>query len=64
MRTHTVTVQWMTWSRGNYRRHTHTYRDIRAASCTEAGNIALALMDGGICPSVSCVWYDWPQKPG
>ncbi len=39
-----------------------TVRDIRAADIIEASNMALAKApDYAIAPSISSIWYDWPQ---
>ncbi len=58
---YTVITTWMTWARKrmDYARHSRTHK-VFADSLTEACDQALARTPPGICPAVSCAWYDWP----
>ena len=60
--TYTATVSWMVRGKRDYLRRVQTVRNIAADSITEASHIALSQVKNQICPSVSSIWYDWPQS--
>lgn len=63
MYTYTSTVVWLeVLARGRVRLCSHTIRNIKASNILEASRIALAPHVGKICPSVSRIWYNWPQE--
>ena len=62
MQSYTVCISWMVRSKWDYLPRSKLYKDVKASGIIEACNIALAKHKDCICPAVSRVWLNWPQK--
>lgn len=61
MTTFTATVQWLRWTKRDYKRESRTIRGITADSITAAKAIALQPYEAFTNAVVSSIFYDWPQ---
>lgn len=63
MRTYTATVQWLRWTKRDYRLCRATVRGVKADNITAASAAALQPYEHFTNATISSIWYDWPQTP-
>lgn len=64
MKVYTVTIQWLRWTKRDYKRESVVVRGVVAADIISAGLEALKPYKNNTSSNISAVWYDWPQPNG